>query len=259
MNLLLDRKVVAIAGAGAGIGRATAIAVGDEGCHLVLGARQRDQLDLLEQTLHTHGTRTASVCTDLSQSTGMSELTDHAVAAFGGLDGLVISIGGTPLGDISQLADEEWSTAVDQKLMAAVRGVNAARPHMRRRGGGSIVLVAGNSSRRADRQLTTSAVVNSALERLAAHLASHLGPEGIAVNAVSPGPVRTSRYEHLLSALAQAPGAEHEAERALLSSIPDGRVAEPQEVAATIAFLLSPLSRHITGQTLVIDGGQSVV
>lgn len=115
MNLLLDGKVVAIAGAGEGIGRATAIAVGDEGCHLVLGARQRDQLDSLEQTLHTHGTRTASVCTDLSYKIGMTELTDRATAAFGGLDGLVISMGSTPLGDISQLADEQWMTAVNQK------------------------------------------------------------------------------------------------------------------------------------------------
>jgi 3-oxoacyl-[acyl-carrier protein] reductase len=104
--------------------------------------------------------------------------------------------------------------------------------------------------------MATSAVVNSALQRLVGELARAYAPNGIAINCISPGPVRTARYEALLNADGIS-GGRADAERRLIKTVPAGRVGEPSEVGALIAFLCSPIARHINGSTVYIDGGQS--
>jgi len=258
VNLGLEGRVAAIAGAGAGIGRACALAFADEGCHVALGARRGDQLASARAEVVARGVRVTETCADLATDAGFSSLIAAAVDELGGLDALVISIGGTPLGGVDELDDASWEGAFRQKFLAALRGVLLAVPHMRRGGGGGIVIVAGNGSRVGAARMAMSAVINGALERMVGDLARRHAPDGISVSVLSPGPVRTARYDALLGALA-APGDADEsaAERRLLASIPAGRPAQAAEIAAIAAFLASPRGRHISGTTVLVDGGQS--
>jgi 3-oxoacyl-[acyl-carrier protein] reductase len=258
VNLGLEGRVAAVAGAGAGIGRASALALAGEGAHVALGARRPDQLERACADVAACGVRVAGACADLATEHGFSSLIDAAVGGLGGLDALVMSIGATPLGGVEELDDERWEAAFRQKFLAALRGVRLAVPHMRRRGGGSIVIVAGGGSRVGAAHMATSAVINGALERIVGELARRHAHEGIAVNCLSPGPVRTARYEVLVSALAGFEGGGRaDAERRLLAAIPAGRAARAHEIGAIAAFLASPLARHITGTTVLADGGRS--
>lgn len=259
MNLGLEGRVAAVAGAGAGIGRACALAFADEGCHVALGARRAGPLADASAEVAARGVRTASACADLATTAGFSALIEAAVTGLGGLDALVISIGGTPLGAVDELDDARWEAAFRQKFLAALRGVRLAVPHMRRGGGGGIVIVAGNGSRVGAARMATSAVINGAVERMVGELGRRHAPDGISVSALSPGPVRTARYDALLGALADPADVDDEsaAERRLLASIPAGRPAQAAEIGAIAAFLASPRGRHITGTTVLADGGES--
>lgn len=256
MNLGLEGAVAAVAGAGAGIGLASALALADEGAHLALGARRPEPLAGAAAAVAARGVRVATACADLATEAGFAALTGAASAELGGLDAVVISIGGTPLGDLDALDDDRWQAAFAGKFLAVLRGVRIAAAQMPR--GGAIVIIAGNGSRVARPALATSAVVNGALERIVGELARRHAPAGIRVNCLSPGPVRTARYDALLGALAAGgPGAPGDAEAELLASIPAGRPAEPAEIGAIAAFLASPRARHISGTTVLVDGGQA--
>jgi len=258
VNLGLEGRVAAIAGASAGIGRATALAFAGEGADVALGARGADRLADASAAVAACGVRAATACADLAAPGGFAALIDAAVTELGGLDALVISIGATPLGGVDELDDERWESAFRHKFLAAIGGVRLAVPHMRRRGGGGIVIVAGNGSRVGAARMATSAVINGALERIVGELARRHARDGIAVNCLSPGPVRTARYDALVGALASADAVgAADAERRLLDAIPSGRPASPEEVGAIAAFLASPAARHISGTTVLVDGGQS--
>ena len=177
---------------------------------------------------------------------------------FGRLDGLVCCVGSTPLGDFSAVTDDQWRQAFDMKVLATIKAIRAARPHLAATGDGRVVVVTGNASRTRFPYLLTSTVMNAGLESLVASLAVQLATDGIAINAVSPGPVNTRRFEGLQEAVATREALDSpSARRHIEQSIPAGRIAEPGEVARLVAYLVSPAAAPITGASHVIDGGQS--
>ena len=144
------------------------------------------------------------------------------------------------------------------KVLATIRAIRVARPHLAATGAGRVVVVTGNASRTRLPYLLTSTVMNAGLEALVSSLARQFSADGIAINAVSPGPVNTRRYEGLVEAVAVHTGLDSpSARRHIEASIPAGRITEPEEVARLVAYLVAPSAAPVTGSTYIIDGGQS--
>ena len=249
---------MAVAGAGVGIGRAVALEIARAGAAVAVGARDGAAVADTAGAVRALGAPAIEVVGDLSTTAGVSRLVDGAAGALGGLHGLVCCVGSTPLGDLATVTDEQWRQAFDMKVMATIRAIRAAAPYLAASGRGRVVVVTGNASRTRFPYLLTSTVMNAGLESLVSSLAPQLGAGGVAINAVSPGPVLTRRFEGLVDAVAVHEGVDAAAARSHVeTSIPAGRVTEPEEVAGLVAYLVSPAAAPVTGATFVIDGGQS--
>ena len=258
MDLQLAGRVVAVAGAGVGIGRAVALEIARAGAAVAIGARDAGAVAEAAGAARATGATAVEVVGDLAGNRGAARLVDLTVETLGGLDGLVCCVGSTPLGDFATLTDRQWRQAFEMKVMATIRAIRAARPYLARSDHGRVVVVTGNASRTRFPYLLTSTVMNAGLESLVPSLAAQLGAEGVAINAVSPGPVRTRRFEGLVDAVAAHERVDRTAARGRVeASIPAGRITEPEEVARLVAYLVSPAAAPVTGATYVIDGGQS--
>ncbi|GAA4889812.1 oxidoreductase [Streptomyces coeruleoprunus] len=255
MNLNLTAKTAVVTGAGRGIGLATVRTLTAEGVRVV-GAARTITPELKETGAHT-------VSADLSTAEGVTTLMDSALDELGGIDLLVNNVGGgddvEPVGFLDT-DDTRWTRILDLNLLSAVRTTRAALPSLIERGG-SVVNVSSINSRLPAAGPVAYSAAKAALAALGKSLAEEFGPQGVRVNTVSPGVVRTSIWEDpdgFGGKVAAGAGAEH---AEFLRRIPEafsittGRMTEPQEVAALIAFLLSDVAGNINGADHVIDGG----
>ncbi|MGW6796670.1 SDR family oxidoreductase [Streptomyces chartreusis] len=255
MDLNLMAKTAIVTGASRGIGLATVRALRAEGVRVV-GAARTVTPELKETGAHT-------VSADLSTADGVAALMDDAITTLGGIDLLVNNVGFgddvEPVGFL-ETDDTRWANAVELNLLSAVRATRAALPSLLERQGSIVNVSSTNSRMPADGPVAYS-VAKAALAALGKSLAEEFGPQGVRVNTVSPGVVRTRLWddpEGFGGKVAAGVGAEH---AAFLQQIPEafnittGRITEPEEVAALIVFLLSNVAGNITGVNYLIDGG----
>ncbi|MGV9280553.1 oxidoreductase [Streptomyces sp. NPDC003730] len=255
MDLNLTSKSAVVTGAGRGIGLATVRALTAEGVRVV-GAARTITLELKETGAYT-------VSADLSTARGVADLMESALVELGGIDLLVNNVGGgddvEPVGFLDT-DDTQWTRVFDINLLSAVRATRAALPSLIERRG-SIVNVSSINSRLPAAGPVAYSAAKAALAALGKSLAEEFGPQGVRVNSVSPGVVRTSIWEDpegFGGKVAAGAGVEH---ATFLQQIPQafgittGRITEPDEVAALIVFLLSDVAGNITGTDHVIDGG----
>ncbi|WP_214108687.1 oxidoreductase [Acrocarpospora catenulata] len=255
MRLNLDSKTAVVTGASRGIGLATVQTLIDEGVRVVGAART------ITPELKDAGA--IPVAADLATPEGVTTLIDTALAELGGIDLLVNNVGvGDAVEPVGFLDtdDARWAATFDLNLFSAVRATRAALPSLIERRG-SVVNVSSISSRLPGTGPVAYGAAKAALVALGKSLAEEFGPQGVRVNTVSPGVVRTGVWVDpggFGSKVAASVGAEH---AAFLEQIPQafglttGRITEPQEVAALIAFLLSDVAGNITGADYFIDGG----
>jgi NAD(P)-dependent dehydrogenase (short-subunit alcohol dehydrogenase family) len=188
---------------------------------------------------------------DVSDDASVRSAVDEATASLGGLDVLVNNAGIGAQGTVEDNADDEWHSVLDINLLGVVRVSRAALPHLRRSGHAAIVNTCSAAALvglpdRALYSATKGAVLSLTLAMAADHLR-----EGIRVNCVSPGTADTPWIDRLL-AKAPDPAAER---AALMARQPTGRLVSPEEVAAAVVYLASPLAGSCTGVNLTVDGG----
>ena len=252
----LDGKVALVCAASKGLGFASAQALARDGAAVAICSRGGDALAAATAKLQRAGHRALSFEADLRRAADITRLVDGVVAACGGLDILVTNTGGPPSGPFMAFGDGAWTDAIDLLLLSVVRLVRAAVPHMQARGGGRIINVTSISARQPVDGLVLSNALRAGVTALSKTLASELAPHNILVNCVAPGYTRTDRTVDLANASAGREGIPVSAVEARIErSIPLGRMGQPAEFGAVVAFLASPAASYVNGVTIPVDGG----
>jgi NAD(P)-dependent dehydrogenase (short-subunit alcohol dehydrogenase family) len=254
MDLELQDKVAVVTGASRGIGLAVVQELVGEGAYVVAGAHTTDTLADLD--------RVVALSVDLAQPAGPGSLVDAALDAHGRVDVLVNNVGGVRprVEGFLSIDDSDFAASFELNFYAALRATRAVLPGMLERGAGAIVNVASvNAFFEPDGLVVDYGAAKAALLNVSKALAQELGPRGIRVNSVSPGPVATDLWlgkEGVAAVVGRAQGVDAgEVPAAALAGIPTGRFSTPREVATLVALLASPRTANVTGSDYVIDGG----
>lgn len=253
MDLGLTGKVAMVAAASKGIGFATAKLLAQEGCHVSICARNEEQLEAAAAEI---GEETRSYVVDVANPEDLEWWFNQTREDLGQLSILVTNTGGPKPGALNALTDEDWQGGVDSTLMNVIRMVRLAQPSMVEAGWGRIIHVTSLVAREPNPMLPISSTLRAGLLALTKLQALEVAAQGVTVNAVLPGHTRTDRQTHIAQIRAERQGIS--LEESLASGereIPTGRYAEPEEVAAAIAFLCGQPAASITGQSLLVDGG----
>ena len=256
MDLGLSGKVVLITGGSKGIGLACARAFLEEGAKVGIVSRSRESLDRARAELGTAATFAA----DLVDPAQALAALDAIEAELGPVDVLVNSAGAARRVPPEDLTPERWRAAFDAKLFSYVNMFDPAVKRMAARGSGVIVNVIGNGGKVAAPTHIAGGAANAALMLATAGLAQAYAGQGVRVVGVSPGLTRTDRVAEGMQAEAAVQGIDvAEAQRRAEAGIPLGRMAEPDEIAATVAFLASSKASYVTGVTVTMDGAKVAV
>lgn len=258
MNLDLHDKVAFVTGASKGIGRQVAARLAEEGCDVAITARGQEELEKTATELaKASGRNIVALAGDMSRSEDVERCVAEANDQLGPIDILVTCAGSSPGGLLENLTEDEWMQSLNLKFMGYVRTVKAVVPQMRERGSGSIVLVVGNDGLKPSYWEMTAGAANAADINFASSIAEQYGRHGVRVNTVNPGPVNTDRWDGLEKAFARDMGCDQAtAHQVACNSIPLGKITEPDEVAALVAFLASDVAHSVHGAHIPIDGGQ---
>jgi 3-oxoacyl-[acyl-carrier protein] reductase len=247
MQIDFKGKRVVVCGGSRGIGRSIAEAFAGNGAAVSICARGKSGLDEAAAALGTHGGKVHSGVCDLSKGDQVRAYVTAAGEALGGIDVLVNNASG-----FGHTDDEAgWAAGLEIDLMATVRASQTAIPFMEKAGGGVIINISSISGFAASVRSAPYAAVKAAINNYTSSQALALAPKKIRVNAIAPGSI-------------EFPGGIWEQRKTenpalyngTLKSIPWGRMGKPEEIATAAAFLASDLASWVTGQTLIVDGGQ---
>ena len=259
MQTGLRGKVAMVSGASKGIGRAVAEKLAAEGASLSLCARGEGLLRALAGAIETkQDVACLAYPADLSRGQDIQGWVRATLGRFGGVDILVNNAGAAQGGAFLSLHDQAWLDSWQLKLFGYIRVAREVFPHLVRRGGGRIVNVIGIAGVQPMENYMIGGAANAALLNFTKALADEGAPHKILVTGVNPGPIRTERWEGILTKWGAAKGVSpDEAERDILKGVPLRRPGEADEVANVVVFLASELSGYVTGTTIAVDGGMT--
>jgi NAD(P)-dependent dehydrogenase (short-subunit alcohol dehydrogenase family) len=251
MDLQLRDLRVLVTGGSAGIGLATAELLIAEGARVAIASRSPER--------EAERIGAIAIAVDLATAGGCTTAVDEAVAALGGLDVLVNNVGVAQIRTLEQVDDAQWQAAWDTNVMSYVRCIRAALPHLRESGHAAIVNVSSTSGKRPSASMPEYSVTKAALLSLSRLVADVHAGDGIRCNAVTPGPTRSPAWLAAGGLADQTAAVSGKDRDQVLESVAAGRplkrMAEPEEIAAVIAFLCSPRSSYVTGAAWSADGG----
>ena len=247
---LLDGKTVLVTGAGGGVGEGIALACATHGANVVIAARRTETGDLVAEEIERRGGRAISVRCDVTVRADVEAAVDAAVARFGGLDTMVhnaLAPTGPPR-EIEDVPDVNWRSMIDTAVLASYHCAQVAFPQLRDRRG-NLILITSAAGVEGSPYIPAYGVVKAAQRGLAKSLAREWGPLGIRVNCIGP--------------VAMTPAMKVSAEKSpvfsdglLIGRTPLRRIGDPEpDIGPVAVFLASDLSRYVTGQTIMVDGG----
>jgi NAD(P)-dependent dehydrogenase (short-subunit alcohol dehydrogenase family) len=247
----LSGKVALITGASRGIGEAIALAFAQSGATVVLASRKQADLEGVAQRIRALGCEALAVAAHTGEASAVANLVEQAVKTYGGIDILVNNAATNPhFGPILTAEESHWDKILDVNVKGYFRMAKACVASMQARGGGKIINMASVAGLEPQPMMGVYSVSKAAVLMLTKVLAAELALLNIQVNAIAPGFVKTK----FSAALWQNP----QINQAVLNSIPQKRMAEPDEIAGMAVYLASPAASFVTGSTFSIDGGQLV-
>lgn len=259
MDLGIAGQRIVLCGASGVLGQAIAGALAAEGGRLALLGRDELALSAIAAALpRTTAAEHLAVRCDLADAASTETAIATAERLLGGIDIFVSAAGAAQGGVFWEIDDAAWQSNLQVKLFGSIRALRAVAPRMVAAGRGRIVLVVGNSARQPEPRMLPGAAANAALLAIVRGLAEELGPHGVAINAVNPGPVRSSRWDRLMQAAAEREGCTPaEAENRFLQKTAMRRLATAEEIARHVVFLASPAAAHLCGTSITVDGGST--
>ena len=250
----LSRTAI-VTGASRGIGRAIALRLAKDGVRMILSARDRDRLDGAVSEIRETGGEAAFLPLDLRTPDAPTRLAEFALKTFGRIDIVVNNAGATKRGEFSDLTEEDWADGFALKFFGAVRLTRAAWPHLKATSG-SLINISGIGGRTPGSEFTIGGSVNAALLSFTKAMADAGVRDGVQVNAINPGAIRTDRYQTRMARLAAERGMDFAStEREFVQAENITRIGEPEDVAGLVAFVASREGRYLQGALIDMDGG----
>src|SRR3954447_7130685 len=257
MESALKNKVVIIGGSSDGMGRATAEAFAAEGASVAMFARtEKKLLAAADEIRSRYKVQVLAQLLDVTQTETIEKFITAVANTFGRVDVCVANAGGPPPKNFLSISMDEWRKAVDLNFLSVVAFARGVIPHMQRNHWGRFLTITSSSVRQPIPDLILSSAVRPAVVGLVKSLAADFGKDGITVNNIAPGYTATGRLKELAEVRALAAGiSEQQIYEKWAADIPIRRLAKPEEIADTIAWLASDRAASITGQTIIVDGG----
>jgi len=257
MNLKIDGKVALVTASSRGLGRGCAEQLAAEGCRVAICSRDRVAAgQAADEISNKTGASVLGVAADMSKVEDIGRLLEAVRASLGEPEILVTNAGGPPPGTYASTAIEEYEKALNLTLMSAVHLIRGVTPAMKANGWGRIIAITSISVKQPIGSLLLSNMARAGLTGFLKTIATELAPDGITVNALLPGTHRTSRIDQLAAFRADQEKKTPEAIIAdMMSANPSHTIGDPSDFGAAAAFLASVQARYITGQNILVDGG----
>ena len=246
-----EDKVAVVTGASRGIGRAIAMRLATEGARVVVSSRDLDACARVVTEIRAGGGTALAVACNVSHHDHLASLVDATRQTYGGIDALICNAAINPYyGPLSAIPDAAYDKTMSANVRSTLWLCNLVVPGMAARGGGAVVAVGSIAGLRGSASIGAYSMSKAAMLQLVRNLAVEWGPRHVRVNAVAPGLIRTD--------FAKARWTDPARYAETVKSYPLGRIGEPDEVAAAVAFLAAPEAGFITGHCLVVDGGVTI-
>jgi 3-oxoacyl-[acyl-carrier protein] reductase len=256
MELGIDGRVALVCGSSSGLGYAIAAKLATERCRVAMNGRDTERLAGAVRSVVDDGGDAEGFAADVGTREGAEGLVAQVAALLGAIDILVCNAGGPPSTVFNNTPVEEWQNAIDLSLLSSVHLARAALPLMRQRSWGRIVCLTSVAAKEPLPGLILSTTARAGVLGFTKSLSDEVATEGITVNAVCPGYMKTERVDDLVEERSQHEGTPPEQiMNSLVTNIPMRRMGEPEELAAAVAFLVSEPASYVTGIALQVDGG----
>ncbi len=248
---MTERPVTIITGSSRGIGRAAAELLARRGRAVVVSSRNQDSCEAVASAIRARGGEALALACHIGHEDQLAELVEGTVAHYGRLDSLVLNAASNPVyGPSDQVDLKAFDLIMRNNVFSGMRLAHLARPHLARSDDPAVVLVSSIAGSFGNRHIGVYGLSKAAENQLVRNLALELGGDGIRVNAVAPGLVKTDFARALLDDARMV--------RYFESTTPLKRLAEPKDIARVIAFLVGSDSAWLSGQVITADGGLSV-
>jgi len=251
----LKGKTALVTGGGQGIGRAIAVALAREGAQVAVLDVLKEKAEAVCREIEALGVKGLALAADLRKRAEVERAIAEIIAQWGQLDVVVNNAGWDRMQPFLESDEETWDKIIGINFKGALYVLKAALPHMVARGGGRVVSIASDAGRVGSSNEAVYAGTKGALIAFSKTLARELARHAITVNVVCPGITETA----LLQGLREESPKNAKVIEAIGRAIPLGRTGQPEDIAAAVAFLVSPEANYITGQTLSVSGGLTMV
>lgn len=252
----LTGRVAAVTGASTGIGAATVRALASHGASVAFCARREDDLEALAAECEGLAGAVRPFVADMADAASIEQFCDDVTDQVGAPDTLVNNVGASPSRNFLYMTDDDWNELFELNVLSAVRCTRKLLPAMRTAGFGRVVMISSVAARQPAAALIDYAATKAALNAVTKALARKYAADGVLVNTVLPGRVRTAMWERAAGEIAESSDGDVEAVFAERSrDIPMGRFGTAEEIANVVLFLCSDLAGYVSGASIDVDGG----